>query len=347
MDPITACLLGGAVGDALGEPIEFLKTDEIRARFGPAGITGPVDPTNLPCSDDTQMTLFTAEGIIRHAATAEPGASLDEPALLRSVHDAYQRWLRTQGEPSAYAESPAHAGRIFGDGATGLLAHAELHHRRAPGDTCIAGLQADRAGSVADPLNDRRGCGGIMRVAPVGLAFDASEVDVFGIGCATAALTHGDPAGYLPAGVLAHVVSRLARGGELEEALDEATATLRDHDGHELTLELLERARADARTAPPTPDAIEAIGGGWQGHDALGIGVYCVLATSSFTEAVLVGANHGGDCDSTASIAGSLAALVHGGSAIDPDWIELLDLHRVLLETADALRDVAGALTRG
>jgi len=65
---IRGCLLGGAVGDALGWPVEFMKIDEIRRRYGPDGIReyDPSAPGGLGAiTDDTQMTLFTAEGILR------------------------------------------------------------------------------------------------------------------------------------------------------------------------------------------------------------------------------------------------------------------------------------------
>jgi ADP-ribosylglycohydrolase len=61
------CFLGGAVGDALGAPVEFLSLDQIRQQFGADGIGdfsvayGRIGAV----TDDTQMTLFTAEGIIR------------------------------------------------------------------------------------------------------------------------------------------------------------------------------------------------------------------------------------------------------------------------------------------
>src|SRR5690606_6418819 len=61
------CLLGGAVGDALGAPVEFMKRAEILRRFGPKGITqyAPAYGGLGRITDDTQMTLFTAEGLIR------------------------------------------------------------------------------------------------------------------------------------------------------------------------------------------------------------------------------------------------------------------------------------------
>ena len=61
------CLLGGAVGDALGAPVEFLSLEEIKNKFGAAGVTSlPKRPGRKSViTDDTQMTLFTAEGLLR------------------------------------------------------------------------------------------------------------------------------------------------------------------------------------------------------------------------------------------------------------------------------------------
>ena len=58
------CLYGGAVGDALGAPVEFMSLAEIRARFGPSGLTEYVEQPPA-FTDDTQMTLWTAEGFLR------------------------------------------------------------------------------------------------------------------------------------------------------------------------------------------------------------------------------------------------------------------------------------------
>src|SRR4051812_17816409 len=89
---IRGCLLGGAIGDALGNPIEFQSLDAIRARYGPSGITGLVpDASGVAglVTDDTQMTLFTTEGLIRaHARTMSYGLG---GAEVQFVHDAYLR----------------------------------------------------------------------------------------------------------------------------------------------------------------------------------------------------------------------------------------------------------------
>src|ERR1022692_4012337 len=180
-DRFRGCLLGGAVGDALGAGIEFLSLAEIQDRFGPSGVTGYV-PAYGPTggiTDDTQMTLFTAEGLIR--ARLHGGA---DPGDVAWIWRGYQRWLTTQdGRPR-----PAERGSA-GDAGGWLLTQSFLHAARAPGTTCLTALRSGRAGSVRAPINDSKGCGGVMRVAPIGLA----AADPFTLSCEAAALTHGHP----------------------------------------------------------------------------------------------------------------------------------------------------------
>jgi hypothetical protein len=129
------CLLGGAVGDALGAPVEFMRRTEILHRFGPKGITtyAPAYGGLGTITDDTQMTLFTAEGLLRgwvrgcfKGITSYPGVT---------AH-AYLRWLKTQGERSRCEID-------FGADEPGwLFQQRALHHRRAPGNTCLSALRA-------------------------------------------------------------------------------------------------------------------------------------------------------------------------------------------------------------
>jgi len=91
---IKACLLGGAIGDALGAPVEFDDLAKIRARFGPEGVTDfvPAYGREGAITDDTQMTLFTAEGVLRaHVRGVERGIC-HPPSV---IHHAYLRWLLT------------------------------------------------------------------------------------------------------------------------------------------------------------------------------------------------------------------------------------------------------------
>lgn len=138
------CLLGGAVGDALGAPVEFMSHAEIVRRFGANGIRdyAPAYGMSGAITDDTQMTLFTAEGLLRaHVRGCMRGLT-----TYAGVTDhAYLRWLETQG-----VKSPLEIGR---DG--WLWGIKALHHRHAPGNTCMSSLKAKR--TFGEPaLNDSK-----------------------------------------------------------------------------------------------------------------------------------------------------------------------------------------------
>ena len=98
---ILGSLLLGAIGDALGAGVEFMSLSEIEELFGPEGTTDftPFYGHDAAITDDTQMTLFTAEGLIRAAADGT------DP-IKEGVWSAYQRWYYTQGGSPARRHRP-------------------------------------------------------------------------------------------------------------------------------------------------------------------------------------------------------------------------------------------------
>ncbi|HTS97712.1 MAG TPA: ADP-ribosylglycohydrolase family protein [Streptosporangiaceae bacterium] len=319
------CLLGGAVGDAVGATIEFLSLAEIREEFGPAGVTGygPVYGRLGAITDDTQMTLFTADGLIRAQQQVLAGGSPDVPSLLWA---AYQRWLATQG-----------GGRsVPGSEGGWLFAQPFLHASRAPGSTCLRALESGRPGSAARPANDSKGCGGVMRVAPAGLA----DGDPFTLGCQAAALTHGHPSGYLAAGALALMIREIITGHDLSEAVDIAIGRLEDRpDGGEVA-RALNGAAASARAGPALAASVAGLGQGWVAEEALGIATYCALAGGDFRSAVLLAVNHDGDSDSTGAICGNLVGALLGAEVIGAGFLGDLEGRDVIEQTADDLYEV-------
>jgi ADP-ribosylglycohydrolase len=312
------CLLGGAVGDALGAPLEFDSLPGILDRFGPAGLTdyAPAYGRIGAVTDDTQMTLFTAEGLLRAASSGGD--------VVRMTHRAYLRWLVTQGGKVA-----------FGQSERGWLATVpELQSRRAPGKTCLSALQGGARGTKAEPLNDSKGCGGVMRMAPAGLA---AQLDPFGTGANLAALTHGHPSGYLSAGFLAQLVAELVAGSSLRGAAESGLSRLRGEEGHEETSESVQAALEAAAEGDPSAGVVQSLGAGWVGEEALAIGLYCALVARDFEHGVLLAVNHGGDSDSTGSIAGNLLGLIHGEGGIPARWLERLELCEVITTVADDL----------
>jgi len=316
------CLLGGAVGDALGAPVEFLNIHEIRAKYGPAGIADYdlAYGRRGAITDDTQMTLFTAEGVLR-ADVRWHHKGICHPASV--IHHAYIRWLHTQGERSRSQFSQEKM-----DG--WLIGVESLNARRAPGNTCLSALRGANMGTVDQPLNDSKGCGGVMRVAPIGLAA-RDEGAAFALGCEAAAITHGHPSGYYSAGCFASVIQNLTEGRTLPDAIERTLRIVGDskNTGHEECSAAIREAIAlwhDADMAP-SPEAIGRMGGGWVGEEALAIALYCALsAQDDFARGVLLAVNHSGDCDSTGAITGNLLGLMLGIDAIPARWLDGLEL---------------------
>jgi len=328
------CLLGGAAGDALGAPVEFMTRAEILSRFGPNGITqyAPAYGGLGTITDDTQMTLFTAEGLIRGWVR---GCFKGVTTYSGVTAHAYLRWLQTQGErPSCDIE--------FGANEPGwLFQQRELHSCRAPGNTCLSALRAMT--SLGEPArNDSKGCGGVMRVAPVGLFAwrlhrHESPQYAFRLGTELAALTHGHPTGALTGGVLAVLILALTDGASLPEALAASKAILRAETSFEETLRAIETAEALAVSDMPHEEAIARLGQGWIAEEALAISIYCASIARDFRHGVILGVNHDGDSDSTGAIVGNLLGAMHGVKAIPPEWLAPLELRGVITEMAEDL----------
>ncbi|MDR7300929.1 type VII secretion system-associated protein [Haloactinomyces albus] len=337
---ILGCLLGGAIGDALGYAVEFESLDVIRHKYGKAGLTDFVD-AHRPggsISDDTQMTLFTLDGLIRASIRRRLYGEI-EPAT--RIQHAYQRWLHTQGYDWKNAGGPIATSPPDG----WLIRQRGLFVRRAPGTTCVQALhdyaEGTKAGSFDNRLNDSKGCGGVMRAAPASLwSEDTSEV--FRVGALSGVLTHGHPSGFLPAGALAVIVQLLLAGRSLREAVDRALAELSAWEDHHETTACLLRARGLAAEGPPSPERIQnELGRGWVGEEALAIAVYAALARpESFSDAIVLAANHSGDSDSTAAICGNIMGAALGSTAIPRQWREKLELCEVIEQLAlDAVQE--------
>ena len=327
------CLLAGAAGDALGAAVEFDDVATIQHRFGPAGILDPAAAYGRvgAITDDTQMTLFTAEGVLQADDRLQRGVG-NPPG---NVWYAYQRWLRTQGETNPWHQEVAQ------------LHHGELHQiaalrsRRAPGNTCLGALRTTKIewdGEYPIAANTSKGCGGVMRAAPCGLV-DWGEEHAFKLGVASAALTHGHPSGHLAAGALATIICKLCDGRPLTNAVDAAIATVSQHGRSDEVTTALQHARRLAATADHTPD-VSVLGRGWVAEEALAIAVYCALTQpEDLTAALRMAANHSGDSDSTAAIAGNIMGALLGAQAIPPRWLEVLELRDTIDRLATAMHD--------
>lgn len=336
LDKFRGCLIGGAAGDALGYAVEFLSEHYIAVKYGAQGITEYLlHDGKAWVSDDTQMTMFTANGLLRGTAK---GAKGGYPGYIAG---AYRDWYKTQ------LESFAHCNRKFTS--SWLLNVPEMFAARAPGNTCMSAIDAGCSGSMEHPANNSKGCGGVMRVAPIGLYFGESTMPPLAVdllGAEAAALTHGHEMGYIPAAMLVHMVRLLSHqnGCSVKDAaLDGMTAMemlFPEAKSLPAFLALMEKAIDLAESTTPDLDGIHQLGEGWVGDEALAIAVFCAVRYAhDFDRALIAAVNHRGDSDSTGAIAGNILGASLGLSQIPQKYLTNLELLDVLTELADDLYD--------
>lgn len=340
-DKVRGSLFGGAVGDALGYPVEFLRSREIFKRYGEKGICEyRLENGQALISDDTQMSLFTACGLL-YGDTRLRMRGMGAP-MATYIYEAYLDWLSTQ------------RGVRPEEKISWLCNVPALYSLRAPGNTCLAALGSGQMGTIEKPINNRKGCGGVMRVAPVALfCKNTGEKDrikaIDKLGAAAAAITHGHPLGWLPSAALVHVISRLVYGGctygqDLRDILRECEDTLLDLFGDGEDMQKLFRLNALAEKLAenhrPDVENIEKLGGGWVAEETLAIALYCCLRyPNDFDKALIASVNHGGDSDSTGAVAGNIMGAICGYDSIGEKWKDRLELKDVILEIADDLTD--------
>ena len=300
------CIIGGALGDALGRPVERLRSDQLFEHYGKNGIRDLATVgMKARVTDDTQMTMFTADGLIKSALKNGKGADPN----YNIIYNSYEDWYNTQTKE--FEECTPHGW---------LSSVPDLYSPVGPGRTCLSSLKAGIPGTIEKPVNESNGCGGVMRVAPVGLMYDDPK-KAFEVGAQCSALTHGGPNAYLPSGFHAAVVSNIKQGKSLEDAFNNSLEILKTYENHEDTYNLITKAIDLAKSDVSSDKAIEMLGHGFLGHEAMAIATYAIFKEpDNLKEALCLAVNHTGDSDSTGAITGNILGLAIGTDTVPSEW---------------------------
>jgi len=338
-DRVRGCLVGGATGDALGFPVEFIYSyQEICNRYGPQGITSYSTGTDTEekhkayISDDTQMTLFVACAILNDKLSGD--------ATIPALNRAYVEWLNTQKGKRNFRSLECWVGSL-----------PELNVRRAPGRTCMNSIDRIRKGGA--PMNTSKGNGGLMRIAPIplyglsqGRITDIRVLDE--LAAETSEQTHLHPLGYIPSFVAAHLIYRLATDPNpsresfvqyLNEALDCVGTRYAIFSSYVKQLrDVVEKALALAKEDRQDHEAIADIGEGWVAEETLAIAVYCTYRHfGDFEKSLIAAVNHAGDSDTIGAVTGNIHGAALGYDAIPERFKTDLELHDVIVHVADDL----------
>jgi len=311
----TGCIVGVAVGDALGYPAEFRRRDQLLKELGPDGITdfvaledprfsrprfaGPGHPPGT-FTDDTQMTIAVAQSLLE-------AGNADVDRLMSAMGAHFVRWSRSED------------------------------NNRAPGGTCMEGC-ANLATGVRwkeAGVPSSKGCGSAMRVAPIGLFYDDLE-RVAEVARSSSLLTHGHDAAVEGAAAAALLVALAARGLMPDDMFAEID---RRCSPHSKDFAAVWRRLPDMLLRPAEEVfAANALGEGWVAEEAVASAMYCFWRSpDDFPNAVLTAVNTDGDSDSIGAITGSLVGARLGLAAIPARWREMVEDSNFLHELGSRL----------
>lgn len=339
-DKCRGSLVGGAIGDAFGYPVEFVNSfEEIRARYGENGIE-EYDLSypwlkdkfdNALVSDDTQMTLYTAEGLLE--------AEQNEKPLLPTICNAYLAWCGHQIGKNYRISYDSKLSKID-----------ELNHRRAAGRTCLSAMVSIYNGK--DPVNASKGCGGVMRVAPVGIygACNAWPLEKTAeIAGKVAELTHLHPLSTYSSAALAvivqlclttDVVDTEAFKSIVNQSLEILTTVYGESaPGMDDLNRILAKALRLKGNLLRDWEIIEnGLGGGWVAEETLAIAIFSVIRhINDFNACIICAVNHGGYSDSTGAVAGNIIGAILGYDSIPEKFTKTIQLKELILSIADSL----------
>ena len=323
-DKCRGSLIGGAVGDALGYAVEFSSLNDIRNKYGESGIADYELNRNgiAEFSDDTQMSLFTAEGLLSAVAAGK----VHEKEILPFITTAYEHWYYTQSRPVLKMSKS-------------WLTHVKtLWARRAPGMTCMSPVQ---------------GCGGVMRVAPIGI-FSAANPKLLNLEHAgylagyAADITHKHPLSTYSSMALAMIVADCIAHDNVDREMFRFIVMERvfkllglyfKEDRHLAELRTLAQKALDLAVSDRADtDAIYILGEGWVAEETLAIAIFSVMRyIDDFEKCICCAVNHSGDSDSTGAVAENIIGGILGYNAIPEKYKPNLELHDMLLSVADDL----------
>lgn len=314
IDQLAGCLLGGALGDALGYPVEFEKVSQMSQDHDFDKIVG-----KLIVSDDTQMTLFTANALLL------------DGNLRINTWNCYQDWLETQFKQgkSELSHRPI----------SWLMEYPEMYASREPGRTCLMTLMRGILGDLNESINQSKGCGALMRVAP--LAFIDRE-DPYSVAIENSALTHGHQMSHIASAVLVGLLRYISEGETLCDSVSLMRQDIKRIFMGSLEVkvfdDLLQQAILASEKDFDDMEIISRLGEGWVAEETLAIALYCSLKYSNdLKKALRVAVLHDGDSDSTGSVTGQILGTLLGAKKLPQEEIKRLDLLEPLMKMIERL----------
>ncbi len=333
------CLLGLAVGDAMGYTVDDRSLEQICADYGPEGLLG-YDLVNgyADVTSYTQLAAFACNGLLLGLTRGQMQGVM--APYVRYIAMAEREWAQTQ----RYSGNPA---KCF----CWVSREREFRGRRCMDTRMLDTLSQGKAGSMEEPVN-RFVTPGAMTVAiPVGMFFNPLRTDreeISRLGAEAVALTHGGAQAFLSGGALAYMISRIIWDGmpDLKALVTETGEVLQEQFGREYAqaaqvrdaLNLALRLAASHNIS--CSEAMEQLRCTTV-PEILAGGVYAAVChPNNFDAAMITAVNHSGCSAAVGAVAGAILGAKLGEEEIPEFYLEPL-------ESADLLRELADDVLHG
>lgn len=330
------CLLGLAVGDAMGYSVDTRTWTQIQEDYGPNGLLG-YDLVNgyADVTSHTQLAAYTCNGLLLGMTRGQVLGKMAPYVKYAAV--GHKEWAMGQRSYDQPSRNYCWVFRV-----------PELRRRHCTDTRMIDTLNRNTLGTPEEPRNKYDTAGSIATAVAVGLFADPRQMgqeELDRLGMETVALTHGSPLAFLPGAVVAHLISRLLRDHTtpLEEMLEDALSALTAQFGREYAqvrdvCTLVRRAAAMAQGGNLNPvEALEALKCD-TGAEVLAGAVYCsLLCRENFDEAMIVSVNHSGRSAAVGCLTGAILGARLGAEALPEFYLECLEAAPMLVELADDL----------
>lgn len=335
MSAYRGCLLGLAVGDAMGYTVDSRSWQEIQEDYGPNGLLG-YDLVNgyAEITSYTQLAAFACNGLLIGITRGQLQGKM--APLVRYIAHAEKEWAAGQ-RPWGRPERTL----------CWLLQQPDMCRRHCL-DTRMTDSLMKAVGTPEEPINNYNTPSSLTAAVGVGIFFDPSRMEqpeIDRLGMEAVALTHGSPQAFLSGGVLANIISRSGRqkNRPLKEIFRHSIKLLEEEFGHQYSqvyeitslirqamiyaedgslmhFEVMERLKCE--TAP----------------QVLAGAVYSTLISGGdFDTAMIAAVNHSGRSAAVGAITGAILGARLGDEALPEFYLESLECTATLTELADDL----------
>lgn len=366
---VMGALLGGAIGDAFGAPLEGIrKLSEIKETFGPKGMQeftpyvsfwDDAEPTGMGIiTDDTTMTALTLSGII------EAAHSSSKENFVETMLDTQWQYYLSWGSLQQCGENLVN----FIEPTTVTPKYLQpFLFRCGAGKGTIAALSTGERGDLDKPLkydlvlggkqvkSPNAGCGGQMRISPI--AFLHEQLNVMDVARRNAAITHSHIDAINATGLTATLVENCLKVGNISTALkmtkqeivklpqhngvENAWHRAEQHNKKEVSINIMDKlGRSHYKKNP------------FLALPVFSQTVYCLSVAAqvkvptpeNFKGIMRLAANHSGDSDSVAAIVGNCVGAAWGQDILPKDWLDILPQKNDLISLGDAWTGVTHKL---